>query len=34
MQFALEVVVLKCSFIKHSQGILGFKGIFCGINQI
>jgi hypothetical protein len=25
MQFALEVVVLECSFLKHSQGILGIK---------
>jgi hypothetical protein len=23
MQFALEVVVLECSFVKHIQGILG-----------
>ena len=23
MQFTLEVVVLECSFLNHSQGILG-----------
>jgi hypothetical protein len=23
MQFALEVAVLECSFLKHSEGILG-----------
>jgi hypothetical protein len=23
MQFSLNVVVLECSFVKHSQGILG-----------
>jgi hypothetical protein len=25
MQFALEVAILKCSFLNHSQGILGVK---------
>jgi hypothetical protein len=25
MQFALVVVVLKCLFVEHSQGILGVK---------
>jgi hypothetical protein len=25
VQFALKVVVLECSFLKHSQGILGAK---------
>jgi hypothetical protein len=25
MQFELEVAVLECSFLKHSQGILGVK---------
>jgi hypothetical protein len=23
MQFGLKMVVLECSFVKHSQGILG-----------
>jgi hypothetical protein len=23
MQFALEVTILECSFVEHSQGILG-----------
>jgi hypothetical protein len=27
MQFALKVAVLECSFIKHSQGILGVNGL-------
>jgi hypothetical protein len=25
MQFALEVAILECSFLKHSQEILGVK---------
>ena len=25
MQFKLKVAVLECSFLKHSQGILGLK---------
>jgi hypothetical protein len=33
MHFVLEVVVLECSFLKHSQGILGIKDtwllLFC-----
>jgi hypothetical protein len=28
MQFVLEVVVLECSFLNHSQGILGVNGIY------
>jgi hypothetical protein len=28
MQFVLEVAVLECSFLKHSQGILGVKLTF------
>jgi hypothetical protein len=27
MQFALEVAILECSFLSHSQGILGIKHI-------
>jgi hypothetical protein len=27
MQFTVEVVVLKCSFLKHIQGILGVNYI-------
>jgi hypothetical protein len=27
MQFTLEVAILKCSFVKHSQEILGVKTI-------
>jgi hypothetical protein len=25
IQFALEVAILECSFLKHIQGILGIK---------
>jgi hypothetical protein len=25
MQFALEVTIVECSFVKHSQGIVGVK---------
>jgi hypothetical protein len=26
MQFVVEVAILECSFVKHSQGILGLHG--------
>jgi hypothetical protein len=29
MLIILEVVVLECSFLNHSQGILGIKIITC-----
>jgi hypothetical protein len=33
MQFALEVVVLECSFLNHSQRILGVKNIYKILNN-
>ena len=34
MQFALQVVSLECSFLKHSQGILGGNKPFLVMKQI
>jgi hypothetical protein len=31
MQFALEVTIIECSFVKHSQGFLGVNAFFLAI---
>jgi hypothetical protein len=30
MQFAIEVTVLECSFVKHSHGPLGVNVVYFG----